>query len=99
MDHLTEQIDPFARILFKGTVADFNGIFNAVAKAKVSCQNELNRTKVEDCWTKILLAKIFRFSKLFYPAAKRRPVLCGYFKLFDGSCGLWSKGSGFLSGI
>lgn len=44
-----------------------------------------DRAKIQDGWSKILFAQVFYSAKLLYPAGQRRPVVCGYVKLFNSS--------------
>lgn len=46
---------------------------------------EFHRTKVEACWCKILLPKIFYPSVLFYLSGNGGAVVGRYVELFDSS--------------
>jgi hypothetical protein len=80
--HLTEQINFLIRIFFECFVAYFYRIFYAIAKAKMSCEIELNRAEVEVCGREVLFAKVFLSSCFFDLTGNGRSVVGGYFELF-----------------
>lgn len=59
VNHLAQEINVFASGFFECPIGDFNGIFNAITEAKMSCQNKLNRPEIQHSGRKILLAQIF----------------------------------------
>jgi len=48
MDHLTEKKDALVAIFFKRAIADLNGVFNAVAKAEMSCEVKNDGSKIQN---------------------------------------------------
>lgn len=85
VDHLAEQIDFLVRVFFQCLVTDFDGILNAITKAKVPGHIKHNRPKVENGGRKILLPEISPSACLLDSAGDGRPIVYGYVKLFDGS--------------
>jgi hypothetical protein len=65
MDHLTEQKNTLARIFFNGFVTDFNGIFYAITKTKMSGDVKFYRAKVQNGGREILLSQIANSADLF----------------------------------
>ncbi len=59
MDHLTQQVNFLVGVFFQRFVADFNGIFYAIAKPKMTSDIKTNRTEIQKSRRKILLTQIF----------------------------------------
>ncbi len=66
MNHLAKQQHALAGIFFQGSVADFNGIFYAVAETKVTGDEKSDRSEIEYGRRKVLLAQILYPSYVFY---------------------------------
>jgi hypothetical protein len=84
VNHLTQQINFFIRILLKGAIADFNGILNAVTKTKMTGDVKLYRTKVQDGRAKILFTQILLSAQFLNLPDKGRFIMVGYVELPDG---------------
>jgi hypothetical protein len=46
VNHLAEQKHALTRVFLNGFVADFNGIFNTIAKTKMPGDEKFNRPKI-----------------------------------------------------
>src|SRR5690606_14848891 len=68
VNHLTEEEHPASGIFVKRAVADFNGVFHAVAKSEMACEVKGYGTKIQTAGAKILLPGIPHSSNLLNPA-------------------------------
>jgi hypothetical protein len=59
VDHLAQQKNPSTPIFFQCSVADLDGIFDAVTKSEMAGEIKNNRTKIENGGGEILLPQIF----------------------------------------
>jgi hypothetical protein len=69
VNHLAEQVDPLVLVFLECLVALFNGIFHAVAKAKMTGQNKLYRPEIQEGGRKVLFPEVLCLTEFFYPAA------------------------------
>jgi len=88
MDHLTEQIDIFIRIFFQCTITDFNRILHAVAKTEMPCDIKLNRPKIQQGRTEVLLAQILLSAQFLHLSNEGGFIMVGDIELFNGF-GFW----------
>jgi hypothetical protein len=58
VNHLADKENVSPRIFFKGLVGDFNGVFYAKTKAKMTGNLEFYWTEINLSWAQVLFARI-----------------------------------------
>src|SRR5699024_4975655 len=81
VDHLAEQVDILLRIVGNRIVGDVNGIFDAIAEAKVAGHQKAHGTEIQYTGLQILLAGINDLVGIFHLANNRRMVDFGDIEL------------------
>src|SRR5690606_26399771 len=68
VNHLAQQKDAFCIVLAECPVADLNRVFDTITKSEMPCDVESDRTEVQNCGTKILLAMILESTQFLNSA-------------------------------
>ena len=75
--NINQKQNSFIWIFFNCLIGYFNGIFNTIAKTKMSGNQKLNWSKIKKGRRKVFFFRILRFSYFFYLSYYRTFILFG----------------------